>query len=172
MKYGAVVGSMDVLVDVLRSHGHSNAGVAEECCLAIGWIMGGYVENRVKYGAVAGSMEVLVDVLRSHGRSNAEVAGCCCDAIGYITAGNAENKGKYGAVAASMEVLVDVLKAHGKTPASSIVLYFCCTAISELCESNASNASKLKSLNIIHVLEHEVTVNVDEKIDVLAIFRK
>ena len=147
-------------MDVLRSHGRSNAEVAEKCCGAFCWGVYDDAENRVKYGAVAGSMEVLVDVLRSHGCSNAEMAEKCCVAIGNITYENAENRGKYCAVAGSMEVLVDVLKAHGKNPDSSEAFEYCCRAIEKLCESYASNVAKLKSLNIIQVLKHEVTVTV------------
>jgi hypothetical protein len=37
-------------------------------------------------------------------------------------------------------------------------LEWCCNAIETLCESNGSNVAKLRSLNVIHVLEAEVTV--------------
>jgi hypothetical protein len=57
-----------------------------------------------------------------------------------------------------MEVLVDVLKAHGKSEDYRCTLSECCHAIEKLCERNASNVAMLKSLNIIHVLHHEVTV--------------
>ena len=104
-----------------------------------------------------------MDVLRSLGPSNAALAERCCWAIGSTPHGNAENRVKYGAVAGSMEALVDVLKAHGKNPDSNHALVQCCWAIEKLCELNASNVSKLKSLNIIHELQHEVTVYVSYK---------
>jgi hypothetical protein len=89
-----------VLVDVLRSHGRSNAEVAKWCCIAIGYITFDNAENRVKYGSIAGSMEVLVDVLQAHGKNPASTGALqqCCYAIRWLSEGNAANKAKFNAL--------------------------------------------------------------------------
>jgi hypothetical protein len=88
---------MELLVDVLRAHGRSNAEVARECCEAIVRITTGNAENQVKYGSVAGSVSVLVDLLKAHGRNPAseDALKFCCWAIEKLSEGNFANKVKF-----------------------------------------------------------------------------
>jgi hypothetical protein len=98
---------MEVLVDVLRSHGRSSAVVAQLCCVAIGHITAGNVENQVKYGSVAGSIEIIVDVLKTYSRIP-DVSNACCHAIEKLCTSYASNQAKFTSLNIRRILQVDV----------------------------------------------------------------
>jgi hypothetical protein len=76
--FSSVAGSIEVLVDVLRAHGCSDAAVAEECCVALARVTCN-AANAARYGSVPGSVEVMLDVLKAHGKmeaSSGALRGC------------------------------------------------------------------------------------------------
>ena len=89
IKFGDA-GGCEVMVSVLRTHGTSNAAVAEKACGAIINLAVYNDANKIKFGD-AGGCEVMVSVLRTHGTSNAAVALCACWAITNLSF-NVENK--------------------------------------------------------------------------------
>ena len=88
IKFGEA-GCCELVVSVLRTHGTSNAAVAEEACCSIRNLAVNDA-NQIKFGD-AGGCEVMVSVLRTHGTSNAAVALCACWAITNLSF-NVENK--------------------------------------------------------------------------------
>jgi hypothetical protein len=166
---GNTDGAFEALVCVLQAHGASNAAMATACFSAIRNLTSYHEENCAKFGEINGLCDVLVDVLRAHGGSDATVVETWGMAVSNITANCSGIKEKFGSTDV-FAALIDVLKQHGNIDASGEALKECCGVIQCLCKDNGANKAKFHELNVIQVLETEVTVdfwNKDETLNAL-----
>jgi hypothetical protein len=138
--------SVEVLLDILKTHSVQNAAIASTCSRAIKNLVH---DNRIRrrFAAVPGSLESLVDVLNAHGRSNSDVAKACLWAIYSLANYDAGIRYRFGSTEV-FSAIVSMIK-HGKSTD------FAASAILGLCQDTPANVAKFNALNACDALEVE-----------------
>jgi hypothetical protein len=144
--YVKVEGSVEVLVDVMKTHGSRSADVAWTCSDVVDGLVG-HSGNRSRLAAVSGFVESLVNVLKAFGPSVEIVADNLLWAIYFLTIEDADVRDKFGSTEV-FSAVVDTLKG-GKS--IEMVAY----AILGLCKDNDDNIAKFDELDAYDALEVE-----------------
>jgi hypothetical protein len=142
--YVKIKGSVQVLVDILKTHGLRNAEIALAASKAVERLVSNR-DNRRWFADVPGSLESLVNVLNAHDHSNDDVAKTCLWVIRLLANNDAVIRDKFGSTEV-FSAIVDALKCGKET-------VYVSPAILSLCQDNPANIAKFNALNAYDALE-------------------
>jgi hypothetical protein len=104
-------GACEAVSSVLKSHGWTNADIAEAACWAVSNLASNSVENQAKLGT-AGACEAVVEALSVHGESDVHVAEAGCWAVNNLIMSSIVDNQRRILEAGACVAVVTVLALH------------------------------------------------------------